>query len=276
MDRQAQALLKRLTEDQQSGASALTLQALDDLEKYLQSVDASDTPRLAQLSQKIKKARPSMVPLTNAMERWRRAMEDRSPSRALAEVRSSFTEAGREMVEWAVDLIAPGATLLLHSHSSAVMSLLRQLHQTRIPFRPIVTQSAPGNEGYGVAQELNHLGIAVTLITDAQLGIFMPQVDLNISGCDTWLGSHFVNKSGTYLQALAARDQNKPFWVLADSFKNSAQNPEEVSLEEMSADELAAPEGDFISPRNIYFELIPTRLITGRVDERGCHRLNGT
>ncbi len=273
MDQRAQTLLKRLTQDQQSGASALTLQTLDDLKDYLEDVEPSNTRDLVRLSERIKTARPSMVPLANAMKRWQQAMEDQPPPQALAQVRTAFTSATSEMVERALELVSPGATLLIHSNSSAVMKLLQKLQQNRVPFVPIVTQSAPGNEGYTVAKELNRLGIGVTLITDAQLGIFMPQVDLNISGCDTWLGSHFVNKSGTYLQALAARDQNKPFWVLADSFKNCDQNPDQFSLEEMSADELSAPKGEFITPRNIYFELIPTGLATGRVDELGCHRL---
>lgn len=276
MDQRAQTLLKRLTQDQKSGASALTLQTLDDLKDYLEDVEPSNTQDLVRLSERIKTARPSMVPLANAMERWQQDMEDQPPHQALAKVRAAFTNATGEMVERALELISPGATLLIHSNSSAVMKLLQKLQKNRIPFRPIVTQSAPGNEGYTVAQELNRLGIGVTLITDAQLGIFMPQVDLNISGCDTWLGSHFVNKSGTYLQALAALDQNKPFWVLADSFKNSDQNPDQISLEEMSVDELSAPKGELITPRNIYFELIPTRLATGRVDEQGCHRLEET
>jgi len=150
------------------------------------------------------------------------------------------------------------------------MALFEQLLERHINFNVIVTISAPGNEGLLVATQLNRMNVPVTVITDAEMGQIMPKVDMNIVGCDNWLTDHhFVNKTGTLLQALAARHFGKPFWVLADSFKNSQQNSHNVTLETMPLDELDLPEARGIRGNNTYFELISTRLITGRVEEHG-------
>lgn len=110
----------------------------------------------------------------------------------------------------------------------------------------------------------------VTLITDAQMGLFVPQADLVLTGCDCWLADHhFVNKSGTLLLALAARHFGKPFWVLADTFRDSPETSESVRLEEITPTELQAPEGLWITTRNVYFESVPDALISGRVSEQG-------
>jgi translation initiation factor 2B subunit (eIF-2B alpha/beta/delta family) len=165
-------------------------------------------------------------------------------------------------------------TVLTHSRSSQVMALFEQALEQHQDFKVIITISAPGNEGLLVASQLNRLGIPVTLITDAEMGLVMPEVDINLSGCDSWLTDHhFVNKTGTLLQALAAQHFGKPFWVLADSFKNSHQISDEVTLEAMPTDELPLPEGDRIAAKNVYFETISTRLVTGRVDEHGLQVL---
>ncbi|MDT8311781.1 MAG: hypothetical protein RQ732_10080, partial [Methylophaga sp.] len=188
----------------------------------------------------------------------------------LAKVYRQLSEATDQVATNAADLIKPGMTILTHSRSSQVMALFARLLQRHRDFNVIVTISAPGNEGLLVASQLNRMGVPVTVITDAGMGQIMPKVDMNIVGCDNWLTDHhFVNKTGTLLQTMAARYFDKPFWVLADSFKNSQQSSDDVTLENMPVDELNLPETKGISGDNTYFELVPTRLINGRVDEHG-------
>ena len=74
------------------------------------------------------------------------------------------------------------------------------------------------------------------------MGLFVPQADVIVTGCDCWL---------------------------ADSFRDSNKTHDTVNLEELPAREMTAPEGEFITARNIYFETIPETLITGRISERG-------
>ncbi|WP_245820278.1 initiation factor 2B [Marinobacter lutaoensis] len=277
MDANADALLRKLRDDHQSGAAQLALSALDGLAQWLDTgpVRAADWQRMVSA---LARARPSMVPLGNAMQRCREglagpadAADIRPSARAVvASVRADLVEAGERVAQHAASQVPEGARVLTHSRSSQVLALFRLLVRRGQRCSVICTQGSPGNEGFVLARELDALGLEVTVVTDAQMGLVMADADLVLSGCDTWLADrHFVNKAGTYLLALAAQDQGKPLWVLADHFKDSPATRDTVTLETMAGAELGAPTGTHIRPRNVYFETIPTRLITGRISERG-------
>lgn len=269
-------ILNRLKHNRESGATSLALLTLSALKDYLDEMPLQSAEKIDSLCRELTAVRPSMIPLGNALQRWQHRLEvadidfKRQYMTQLVEVYQQLADASEQVAAHAANLLKPGMTVLTHSRSSQVMALFEQALEQHQDFKVIVTVSAPGNEGLLVASQLNRLGIPVTLITDAEMGLVMPDVDLNISGCDSWLTDHhFVNKTGTLLQALAAQHFGKPYWVLADSFKNSHQTSQEVTLEAMPADELPLPEGEKITAKNIYFETISTRLISGRVDEHG-------
>ena len=275
-------LLTSLKNNHESGATELALQTLTDLQHFLESKTSLSQERLEELVTELQAARPSMVTLANVLERWRRswpaatAQDDTAYLTSLSELRQQLSQVSARVTEHASSLFKPGMTIMTHSRSSQVTALLESLRQHLNDIRVFITISAPGNEGYLLAKQLNSIKLPVTLITDAEMGLVMPEVDINISGCDCWLSDHyFVNKSGTLLQALAAQHFGKPFWVLADSFKNCHLSSKEVQLESMPTLELHLPHGNYISGRNTYFEPVSTRLISGRVDEQGLQAMNG-
>ncbi|AZT82144.1 initiation factor 2B [Marinobacter sp. NP-4(2019)] len=263
-------LLKRLREDYQSGATALALATLKDLAAFVREADPAPADLLPLLDE-LRNARPSMIVIGNAMARVASRLADGdTPWIAVHQVIRELETASQAIAQHARHLIPTDAVIMTHSASSMVLGLFRLLVREQRSFSVICTQSNPGLEGHRLARALNEMDVPVTLITDAQMALFVPQADVVITGCDTWLADgHFINKSGTRLLALAARSHNKPFWVLGDSFRHSDQTSDNVTLEEMPASELHAPEGDWITPRNIYFETIPEALITGRVSEQG-------
>ncbi len=280
MGKDYQSVLTALKSNQSSGASELALRTLLSFKEYLSSVAEQSADTIETMAAELASARPSMIPLANALRRWQKKLESDAPYNKahyidmLDDIYQQLANASDKVAEQASELIKPGMTVLTHSRSSQVMSLFEHAWEQYREFRVMVTLSAPGNEGLAVASQLSKMGVPVTVITDAEMGLVMPDVDLNISGCDCWLTDHhYVNKTGTLLQALAARHFGKPFWVLADSFKNSHQTSDEVSLEAMPADELPLPEGDKIAAKNVYFETVSTRLMTGRVDEYGLQVL---
>lgn len=275
-----QKLLNTLHSNRQSGATELALITLSRLKDSLYDMPEQTADDIEMIVEDLSHSRPSMMPLANALRRWKKKLDDVQPLskpvylHLLDDTYRQLAEASDKVAEHASALVKPGMTVLAHSRSSQVMSLFEHVWEQHQSFNVIVTLSAPGNEGLLVASQLNKMGVPVTVITDAEMGLVMPDVDLNISGCDSWLADHhFVNKTGTLLQALAAQYFGKPFWVLADSFKNNQQTSQQVSLETMPSDELALPKGDQISGRNTYFETISTRLINGRVDEYGLQPL---
>jgi translation initiation factor 2B subunit (eIF-2B alpha/beta/delta family) len=269
-------LLAELKNNRESGATSLALLTLSALKDYLDAMPVQSAEKIETLCQALTTARPSMIALGNALQRWQKRLEvaeidfKQQYLTQLVKVYQQLADASEQVAAHAANLLKPGMTVLTHSRSSQVMALFEQALEQHQDFKVIVTVSAPGNEGLLVASQLNRLDVPVTLITDAEMGLVMSEVDINISGCDSWLTDHhFVNKTGTLLQALAAQHFGKPFWVLADSFKNSHQTSHEVTLEAMPADELPLPEGEKIAAKNVYFETISTRLVAGRVDEHG-------
>lgn len=273
-------LLESLQNNRQSGATELALITLSAFKNHLETLPAQSLIELDTFINQLSQARPSMVVLANSLQRWRHRLELAEPYskpgylNTLSHIYQQLADASDQVAEHAASLIKPGMTILTHSRSSQVTALFEHLLEQHINVNVVVTISEPGKEGLLVASQLSRFGIPVTVITDAEMGLTMPDIDLNISGCDSWLTDHhFVNKTGTLLQALAAQHYGKPFWVLADSYKTHSTTSHDIILEGMSADELQLPEGTHISGKNTYFETIPTRLITGRINEHGLETM---
>ncbi len=276
-DDRAKELLNRLREDYESGATALALKTLNGLEAYVEATEPASS-ELAPLLTELRDARPSMIVIGNAISRVEsRLASGETPLASVNRVTHELENASAAIAQHARQKIPANVVIMTHSASSVVLGLFRLLVREQHAFSVICTQSSPGFEGHQLARSLNDMGVPVTLITDAQMALFVPQADVVVTGCDTWLADgHFINKSGTHLLALVARAHNKPFWVLGDSFRHSDQTSEHVTLEEMPAGELNGPEGEWITPRNIYFETIPESLVTGRINERGVFSFPGS
>jgi ribose 1,5-bisphosphate isomerase len=138
--------------------------------------------------------------------------------------------------------------------------------------RVYVTESRPRNEGRTTAQTLAAAGLAVTLLTDAEAGLFIPECAAVVVGADSILADGaVVNKSGTYLLALAAhanRPRRVPFLALAETLKFAPFK--QPHLEEMDLAEVVSPsELPGVSVRNIYFDRTPASLVSAIITELG-------
>ncbi len=159
-----------------------------------------------------------------------------------------------------------------------------------VPIHVYVDETRPRNQGAQLtAWELDGHGIAHTLIVDNAGGHLMQHgdVDMVIVGTDrTTANGDVCNKIGTYLKALAAKDNGVPFyvalpsptidWTVGDGLK-------EIPIEERSGDEVSYVQGRAsdgrtvqvrISPdgspaANPAFDVTPARLVTGLITERG-------
>jgi methylthioribose-1-phosphate isomerase len=153
-----------------------------------------------------------------------------------------------------------------------------------------VDETRPRNQGASLtAWELTHHGAAHTLIVDNAGGHLMQHglIDMVIVGSDrTTANGDVCNKIGTYLKALAARDNAVPFYVALPSPTidwTVRDGVKEIPIEERGADEVTfvqglgddgairrvriAPEGGRAA--NPAFDVTPARLVTGLITERG-------
>jgi methylthioribose-1-phosphate isomerase len=153
-----------------------------------------------------------------------------------------------------------------------------------------VDETRPRNQGASLtAWELKHHGAPHTLIVDNAGGHLMQRgmIDMVIVGSDrTTANGDVCNKIGTYLKALAARDNAVPFYVALPSPTidwTVRDGVKEIPIEERSADEINFVQGLSddgtvtrvrISPEggraaNPAFDVTPARLVTGLITERG-------
>lgn len=116
--------------------------------------------------------------------------------------------------------IKDGAKILTHSSSRVVLKVLENAAADNKRFTVYVTESQPDSAGKLMAEKLRKLNIPVTVVLDAAVGYIMEKVDLVIVGAEGVVESGgVINKIGTYQMAVCSKAHNKPFYVVAESFK---------------------------------------------------------
>lgn len=161
--------------------------------------------------------------------------------------------------------------------------------QAGIDIHVWVDETRPRNQGARItAYELGQQGIPHTVIADNTGGHLMQHgmVDLVIVGADrVSLEGDVANKIGTYLKALAAKDNGVPFYVTipSSSFDFKVRDGlKEIPIEERGPEEVQYIQGwyngkiyrvrttPFSSPaKNYGFDITPSRLVTSLITERG-------
>ncbi|NWG40172.1 MAG: S-methyl-5-thioribose-1-phosphate isomerase [Hydrogenophilaceae bacterium] len=158
-----------------------------------------------------------------------------------------------------------------------------------IPVHVWVSETRPRNQGAALtAWELAQHGVPHTVIADNAAGHIMQHglVDLVIVGADRAAANgDIANKIGTYLKALAARDNGVPFYaaVPGPTIDWRLNDGSGIPIEERAADEVTHIQGQMengsvtsvrLTPSqsdaaNPAFDVTPARLVTGIITERG-------
>lgn len=261
--------------------------------------------------------RPTAVNLGWAVDRCRGALADIAPaSRAEAAFREARAiadadvERNRRLGQHAATLlgrlaesrdraVTPGTPLDILTHCNAgwlatvdrgtATAGIYHAHDRGLALHVWVDETRPRSQGARLtAFELGQHGVPHTVIPDAAAAHLMAtgRVDAVIVGTDrTAANGDVANKIGTYPLALAARDNEVPFYVAAPgpSIDFRARTGADIPIEERSGDEVAwvaglTPTGERdlvrITPpesttRNPAFDITPARLVTGIITERG-------
>jgi methylthioribose-1-phosphate isomerase len=273
--------------------------------------DASDA-NLAAAYDRLHATRPTAINLRWALDDLRQRLRPLKPGQRIAaayaragEIVEEDVEINRRIGAHGLDLIRaiaagkPGpVNVLTHCNAGwlatcdwgTATSPVYQAHDAGIPVHVWVDETRPRNQGgHLTAWELNNHGVPHTVVVDNAGGHLMQhgQVDICFTGTDrTTATGDVCNKIGTYLKALAARDNGVPFhvclpsptidWTVRDGVKN-------IPIEERSATEVTdvtglTPDGQILRTRvvspgspaaNPAFDVTPARLVTGLVTERG-------
>ena len=274
-------------------------------------VDASDAALRAACAH-LQSARPTAVNLAWALQRMkqqllvlplaqrRHAAWDAADALAEEDVRvnAAIGQHGLPLLQ-AIAARRPGpVNVLTHCNAGwlatvewgTATSPIYQAHAAGLALHVWVDETRPRNQGASLtAWELGQAGVPHTVIADNAGGHLMQhgRVDLVIVGCDRVTARGDVcNKIGTYLKALAARDNGVPFYVaMPTSTLDSSLNDGllEIEIEERSGRELThvtgrAASGDMVEVQltpdgsaavNPAFDVTPARLVTALITEHG-------
>jgi methylthioribose-1-phosphate isomerase len=154
-------------------------------------------------------------------------------------------------------------------------------HEQGIPVHVWVSETRPRNQGAALTTwELAHRGVPHTLVVDNAAGHLLRSghVDLVLVGADRIAANgDTVNKIGTYLKAVAARECRVPFYVAAprSTFDPSCATGDAVPIEERDPAEVLVFNGAPVAPdgtaaRNWGFDVTPAHLVTGYVTDHGA------
>ena len=261
----------------------------------------------------LEKTRPTAINLRWALDRCRAALRplaegDRAAAAlALAhEIADEDVEINRRIGENGLAIIREiaakkpaGEPVRLLTHCNAgwlatvdwgtATSPMYQAHDAGISLHVWVDETRPRNQGALTSWELGKHGVPHTYITDNAGGHLMQHgmVDMVITGTDrTTRQGDVCNKIGTYLKALAAKDNNVPFYVALPSPTidwTVLDGVAEIPIEERNAREVTHVQGVLdaggigtvqVTPEgtpggNPAFDVTPNRLVTGLITERG-------
>ena len=274
--------------------------------------DATDAG-LARAVDVLSRTRPTAVNLRWALARMADALRAESPS---ARVERAYAEASR-IAEQDVSACAAigqhGADIIdrlsqavarrpvnVLTHCNAgwlacvdwgtALAPVYAAHEVGIPVHVYVDETRPRNQGASLtAFELAGHGIAHEVVVDNAGGHLMQRgrIDVCIVGSDrTTATGDVANKIGTYLKALAARDNGVPFYAALPSSSidwRIRDGIRDVPIEERSAREVTHVRGradsgqvldvEVVNPGspvlNPGFDVTPARLVTGLITERG-------
>ena len=208
----------------------------------------------------------------------------------IREIRSGKIAAGREDEPVNILTHCNAGWLAFVDYGSATAPIYAA-HEAGIPVHVWVDETRPRSQGAALtAWELGSHGISHDVVADNAGGHMMQHglVDMVITGADrVSAGGDAANKIGTYLKALAAGDNNVPFYVALPSSTFDWEIDDgvaEIPIEERSGDEVRYARGlsrqngevdevlvcpETSRARNWGFDVTPRRLITGLITERG-------
>ncbi len=246
-----------------------TISVLYDIAREPTSSPEENVQQLRRAGKELANARPAMAALAGAVRRILNAPGGLEGMKGEAAKLLSELDTAIEHITGHARPFLTG-TIMTHSLSGTVLEVLTNCLSQIEHF--IVLEGRPRYEGREVARILSKEKALITLITDAQADIFLPQCHAVVVGADSILANgDILNKAGTALLAWAARGHRIPLYVLCETLKISPHSwsGDLAQLEEKESTEVLEQGIPGVRIRNFYFDRTRSRLITGVITEQG-------
>jgi len=265
-----------------AGAKALAIAA----EEYRGDNVEDFISYMKRVAEYVKSARPTAVSLPNAISYVMTRLLRASPE-SVEEAKQIVVSAAEEFIEYsknAVKVIAElgakrienGDIIMTHCHSTAAVSVIVEAHNQGKVSKVYVKETRPKMQGLITAKALADAGLDVILIPDSSVRYFMKRVNKVVVGADTIAANGAViNKIGTSLVALAAKEARVRLYVAAETYKFSPQTVigELVPIEVRDPREIVEDEWLKANPQvkvyNPVFDVTPPEYIDAIITEKG-------
>lgn len=210
----------------------------------------------------LERARPTAVVLHNCIE----ILMKRRSIKIIDILLKRLENSTKKIAKNGSKLIKNNYKIMTHCHSGEAMAVIKRAWKEGKNISVIATETEPLEQGIKTVKELANEKVPVTLITDNAVGYFMKEVDMVLVGSDGLRKNGVVNKIGTSLLAISAKQNKKPFYVAANTLK--LDNREKFVIEERSTREVYKKIKG-VRIKNPAFDITSWSLITGVITEDG-------
>ncbi|AAG20059.1 ribose 1,5-bisphosphate isomerase [Halobacterium salinarum] len=269
------------------GAATIARAAADALESQATDSDA-DSPaafraELRAAARHLRDTRPTAVSLPNAL----RYVLGNTDGETVAALRASVTDAAdafRQQLDRAQDdlgaiganRLRDGDTVMTHCHSTDALACVKAALDDGKHIEAVVKETRPRKQGHITADQLREWGVPVTLIVDNAGRRYLDAVDHVLVGADSIAADgSVINKIGTSMLAVVARERGVPVMVAAQTLKlhpdTLTGNTVEIEMRDETEVLAAADRHQLGAPdvENPAFDVTPPRYVDAIVTERG-------
>jgi ribose 1,5-bisphosphate isomerase len=288
--------VERISKDIESmrirGAGKIARAAASALATVAEKSAATNTDRYVEemvfAAKRLIGTRPTAVSLPNSVRFvMKKLREGVKAGLSLEKLKSHVIEAADTFIEnseqavirigeYGSKLIQSGDTIMTHCNSASALEIIKTAHKQGKNLKVFATETRPLFQGHITSQILSKEGIDVSLICDDAVRYFISRIDKVIVGADAIAANGaLINKIGTSMVALAAKEVSIPFIVGAETIKFSPETiiGELIKIEERPWTEVASPEiVSNIGKIKVYnpaFDITPQMYIDMIVTEKG-------
>ena len=269
------------------GAATIARAAADALETQAHESDA-ETPaafreEVRTAARTLRDTRPTAVSLPNAL----RFVLNEMDGATVADLRASTIEATqqfRDQLDRAQDdlgaiganRLRDGDTIMTHCHSTDALACVEAALDDGKDIEAVVKETRPRKQGHITADQLREWNVPVTMVVDNAARRYLDDVDHVLVGADSIAADgSVINKIGTSMLAVSARERGVPVMVAAQTLKlhpdTLTGHTVEIEMRdetEVLSDDARAEMGD-VDVENPAFDVTPPRYVDAIVTERG-------
>ncbi len=270
------------------GATAIAVEGINAFSKYSQGLKINEYDTFYRYILEAKRllfnTRPTEPALRNGLKKiffdLRKKNEDNVESAKIT-INKSATEyiellksTKKKIIQFGSHRISDGTTVMTHCHSSLASETIIEAFNMGKSIQAICTETRPRYQGRKTAKELISAGIPTTMVVDSAMrwAIKRMRIDVIFTGCDAITSEGtIINKIGTRLLALAAKESDVPLYVLSSLLKFDADTSigKTTIIEMRSPDEVWPDRPQGLQILNPAFETVSREYIDAIITEKG-------